>query len=135
MGRGQLITKNTKTHAARRLVLDEFGATALKLHLRFIEDRAADLGISITPETPIFTYDLERPILPDTVTHYVKRIGEKVGVDTHLHALRHFAATELIGAGHDVRTLAGRLGHMDASVTLRVYSDMPPSVIGTPPAS
>ena len=69
------------------------------------------------------------------MTHYVKRIGEKVGVDTHLHALQHFAATELIGAGHDVRTLAGRLGHMDASVTLRVYSDMPPSVIGTPPAS
>jgi integrase len=79
MGRGRLITKNTKTHAARRLVLDEFEATTLKLHLRFMEDRAADLGISITPETPIFTYDLERPILPDTVTHYMKRIGEKVG--------------------------------------------------------
>jgi integrase len=43
-------------------------------------------------------------------------------VDTHLHALRHFAATELIGAGHDVRTVAGRLGHRDASVTLKVYS-------------
>jgi integrase len=126
MGRGQLITKNTKTHAARRLVLDEFGAAALKLHLRFMEDRAADLGTSMTPETPIFTYDLERPILPDTVTHDVKRIGEKVGVDTHLHALQHFAATELIGAGHDPRTVAGRLGHKDPSVALRVYSDMPP---------
>lgn len=57
------------------------------------------------------------------MTHYVKRIGEKVGVDTHLHALGHFAATELIGAGHDPSTVAGRLGHEDASVTLRVYSD------------
>ena len=122
MGRGQLITKDTKTHAARRLGMDEFGETTLKLHLRVMEDRAADLGISITSETPIFTYDLERPIPPDTVTHYVRSIAAKVGVDTHLHALRHFAATELIGAGHDVRTVAGRLGHWDASVTLKVYS-------------
>jgi integrase len=28
----------------------------------------------------------------------------------------------LIGAGIDVRTVAGRLGHADASTTLRVYS-------------
>ena len=31
-------------------------------------------------------------------------------------------ATQLIGAGVDVRTVAGRLGHSDPSVTLRVYS-------------
>ena len=39
-----------------------------------------------------------------------------------LHDLRHFTATQLIGAGVDVRTVAGRLGHSDPSVTLRVYS-------------
>ena len=89
---------------------------------RFMEDRAADLGISITPDSPIFTYDLVRPIAPDTVSHYVRSIATKVRVDTHLHVLRHFAATELIGGGHDVRTVAGRLGHPDASVTLKVYS-------------
>jgi integrase len=122
MSRGQLITKDTKTHAARRLVLDTFGEETLKRHLRLTEDRAADLGISITPDSPIFSYDLVRPIAPDTVSHYVRSIATKVGVDTHLHALRHFAATELIGAGHDVRTVAGRLGHRDASVTLKVYS-------------
>jgi integrase len=122
MGRRQLITKDTKTHAARRLALDTFGEETLKRHLRVTEDRAADLGISVTPDSPIFTYDLVRPIAPDTVSHYVRSIATKVGVDTHLHALRHFAATELIGAGHDVRTVAGRLGHRDASVTLKVYS-------------
>jgi integrase len=122
MGRGQLITKDTKTHAARRLALDTFGEETLKRHLKVTEDRAADLGISITPDSPIFTYDLVRPIAADTVSHYVRSIATKVGVDTHLHALRHFAATELIGAGHDVRTVAGRLGHRDASVTLKVYS-------------
>ncbi|MHB1709917.1 MAG: hypothetical protein ACYCV7_00730 [Acidimicrobiales bacterium] len=64
-----------------------------------------------------------RPIAPDTVNHYVRSIATKVGVDTHLDALHHFAATELVGAGHDnVRTVAGRQGHRDASVTLKVYS-------------
>jgi integrase len=41
-----------------------------------------------------------------------------------LHDLRHFTATQLIGAGVDVRTVAGRLGHSDPSITLRVYSDV-----------
>ena len=36
--------------------------------------------------------------------------------------LRHFTATQLIAAGLDVRTVSGRLGHADPSVTLRVYS-------------
>jgi len=39
-----------------------------------------------------------------------------------LNDLRHFTATQLIGAGVDVRTGAGRLGHSDPSVTLRVYA-------------
>jgi integrase len=38
------------------------------------------------------------------------------------HDLRHFSATQLIGAGTDVRTVAGRLGHADPSTTLRVYT-------------
>jgi Phage integrase family len=69
-----------------------------------------------------FTYDLVHPVASDTVSHYVRSIASRVGVDTHLHALRPFAATELIGAGHDVRTVAGRLGYRDASVTMKVYS-------------
>jgi integrase len=122
MGRGKLVTKPTKTHGVRHLALDEFGETVLRRHLAEAESRARDLGTEVTPETPIFTYDGRRPIAPDTASHYVTKIGADVGVKTHLHALRHFAATELIGAGHDPRTVAGRLGHKDASVTLRVYA-------------
>ena len=41
----------------------------------------------------------------------------------HLHQLRHYSATELIAAGVDVRTVAGRLGHGGGgATTLRVYS-------------
>ena len=39
-----------------------------------------------------------------------------------LHDLRHFSATQSIASGHDVRTVASRLGHADASMTMRVYA-------------
>lgn len=38
-----------------------------------------------------------------------------------LHILRDFNASMLIASGGDVRTIAGRLGHSDATTTLRVY--------------
>jgi integrase len=41
----------------------------------------------------------------------------------HLYSLRHFMATQLAAGGDvGIRTLAGRLGHADASVTMRVYA-------------
>ncbi len=125
-GPGQLITKDTKTQAARRLAPDELGETTLKLHLRVRDNSAPDLGISIGPETPLFTYDHIRPVPIDTVTHYVKRIAVRVGVDTHLHALLPFAASQLVGGGHDPRTVAGRPGRKGASAAIRTSSHMLP---------
>jgi integrase len=46
------------------------------------------------------------------------------GIDMkwRLHDLRHWSATVSIGQGHDVRTVAGRLGHSNPAMTLRVYA-------------
>jgi integrase len=42
---------------------------------------------------------------------------------TRLHSLRHYSATELIAAGVDLRTVAGRLGHgSGGATTLKVYA-------------
>jgi hypothetical protein len=47
----------------------------------------------------------------------------RLGWDMNLHELRHYSATELIAAGVDVRTVAGRLGHSGGgTTTLRVYT-------------
>ena len=47
----------------------------------------------------------------------------ELGIKTSLHKLRHYTATELIAAGVDIRTVAGRLGHGGGGVTtLRVYA-------------
>jgi integrase len=119
---GKWITKGTKTHAARVLALDAFGLEVLRRQLGRLEDRASDLGVTVTDDMPVLTYNLVTPISPDTCSHYVRDIATEAGVDCHLHQLRHFAATQLIGAGTDVRTVAGRLGHANANTTLRVYS-------------
>ena len=40
-----------------------------------------------------------------------------------LHSLRHYSATELIAAGTDVRTVAGRLGHgSGGATTLKIHA-------------
>jgi integrase len=48
----------------------------------------------------------------------------KLGLrSTRLHSLRHYSATELIAAGVNVRTVAGRLGHgSGGATTLKVYA-------------
>src|SRR6266545_6014471 len=38
------------------------------------------------------------------------------------HKLRHYSATELLAAGVDLRTVAGRLGHSEGGTTLAFYA-------------
>jgi integrase len=64
--------------------------------------------------------DGSQPCLPDGLSLAYSRLVKSLGVGGHFHELRHFSATELIGRGVDVRTVAGRLGHADPSLTLRV---------------
>jgi integrase len=48
---------------------------------------------------------------------------KRLDIDTTLHKLRHYNATELIAADVDLRTIAGRLGHGGGgTTTLRVYA-------------
>lgn len=126
VGGEHIFKPTTKTHGIRRIALGEFGLEVLRRQRLRLEERASELGLSVSYDMPVFTYDLVDPISPDTASHYVRAIANTAGVDTHLHALRHFAASAMIGEGQDVRTVAGRLGHADASTTLKVYAHMLP---------
>src|SRR5690349_11953646 len=62
-------------------------------------------------------------LLPSSVTQRFARMCARMGWDRNLHELRHYSATELIAAGVDVRTGAGRLGHGGGgTTTLRTYA-------------
>ena len=39
-----------------------------------------------------------------------------------LHDVRHWHATQLVAANTDIRTVADRLGHADAAVTINTYA-------------
>jgi len=64
------------------------------------------------------------PANPDRIGWWWKRARAQSGISSawRLHDLRHWSATQAIGGGHDVRTVAGRLGHANPAMTLRVYA-------------
>jgi integrase len=63
-------------------------------------------------------------VSPDRIGWWWTRARRIAGIDARwrLHDLRHWSATVAIGQGHDVRTVAGRLGHANPAMTLRVYA-------------
>jgi integrase len=116
--------KGTKTHQARTIGLDDLGLVALRRHRSAVDALADRLDLEVLAEGFVFSRSPvgAEPIRPDVVTKFMTRVAKKAEIDTHLHALRHFSATQGIAAGYDPVTVSGRLGHADPSITLRVYS-------------
>jgi len=103
--------KDTKTHQQRRIALDAQTVALLTAYRRHCAERA---GVDDMPGTArIFSPLLGGMawIKPDTVSQRYERMCARIGWEMHIHQLRHYSATELIAAGVDVRTVAGRLGH------------------------
>lgn len=117
--------KDTKTHQQRRISLDADTVNLLRIYRHQADAAATEFGRKIDPDGRVFSPDVTHStwIKPDTVSQRYRRMCEKLGWDMNLHQLRHYWATELIAAGVDVRTVAGRLGHGGGgATTLRVYS-------------
>ncbi|MBB5909117.1 tyrosine-type recombinase/integrase [Actinoalloteichus hymeniacidonis] len=119
--------KDTKTHQRRRIALDSETVVLLKEHRDRVKARIEELGGEFTEDLFVFTGvrspDHHVPYSPNAVSQRYKDMATRLGIDTHLHALRHYSATELLTAGVDLRTVAGRLGHGGGgSTTLRVYA-------------
>jgi integrase len=113
------VQRPTKTHAERRLTLDQ--VTIDELH-RLRSSRPPD-GAAADRYIFSHTPDATRPWRPDYVTLAFARLAAQLGIpDIRLHDLRHFAATTMLLNGIDVRTAAGRLGHARASTTLDIYA-------------
>lgn len=122
---GGLAEKGTKTDRSRRVALDEVGVALLILHRAKVDDWARQAEVVVAENAHVFSplVDSSTPFRPDNVTGFFIRVRDSLELnEVRLHDLRHFTATQLIGAGVDVRTVAGRLGHSDPSLTLRVYS-------------
>ena len=114
-----------KTHQQRRVALDPETVEVLGEHLARCRARAEELGIELAADAFVFSGapDGSVHLTPGTFTQRYNRLAERLAIDTNLHKLRHYSATELVAAGVDVRTVAGRLGHSGGgTTTLRTYA-------------
>ena len=115
----------TKTHQARFVAIDVIGQAIIEGQKEELRRAARSLGLGLALNPYLFYSepDGSLPVHPDSPSKLFRRLGDKFGWrELHLHGLRHFTATQLVAAGMDIRTVAGLLGHADASVTLKVYS-------------
>jgi integrase len=122
---GVVVLRKTKTHRSRRPSLDPLSMEILAAQYQRYLAQIEQLGVEPDETAFVFSYEADhsRPCSVDGLTHKYKRLCRSLGIDSHLHAVRHYSATELISAGVDVRTVAGRLGHgSGGATTLRVYA-------------
>jgi integrase len=135
--------KDPKSHQVRRLVLGDHAMAVLAGRWQRVSSAADLADVAISDHAYVFSpvIDGSTPMMPNAVTkaftQYCRRmeapaakIARAAGRELtdaerwpyRFHDLRHYTATELFRAGHNPRTVADRLGHADAAMTLRVYT-------------
>lgn len=71
----------------------------------------------------LFTQDNGLPMNPDSITGWLNKFSKRRGLPhIHPHAFRHSVASLLIAEGTDIVTVAGQLGHSQASTTSDIYA-------------
>lgn len=72
----------------------------------------------------IFTLDTGRPIHASNFQHIWRKYAIPLGIGGGWHQLRHFHASVLIANGTSPVAVASRLGHVDATETLKTYAHL-----------
>jgi site-specific recombinase XerD len=78
------------------------------------------------PHSPyLFTTDRGAPVSRRTYQHLVTTAAEAAGIGFSVssHALRHALGYKLVNEGHDIRTIAGYMGHRNLNNTA-VYTQL-----------
>ncbi len=124
-GAGLVVADFPKSARARgTLSLDTDTVSALRELRAYQEGIAALFDAVLGRDAYVFSEepDASRPWHPQVVTHRFARLCRRLGIEgVRLHDLRHFAATQLLGEGFGVSSVAGRIGNSPA-VLLGVYA-------------
>jgi integrase len=118
------VLRATKTHRTYQVAIDQATIDRLVDHRRRADARARSSGVALVDTAFVFSADCDGsvPWLPNRVTKQFIRHLRRCAVGRfRLHDLRHFMATQMLGHGVAVVTVAQRLGHARASTTLNAY--------------
>jgi integrase len=124
-----LVERGTKTGLVWKVALAEGTARRLASYQVLCRERASAVHTRLAEDGFVFASepDGSESWRPDGATRRWARLRKKAGLDdVRLHDLRHYVATQLLGAGVDPRTVAGRLGHANPSITMSVYGHFLP---------
>jgi integrase len=109
LSKGHRTVGSTKTHRSRRVALDATTLGALRAWRFACGD----------PPAVFYVLGGLAPMHPDALSRDFRKL---CGGRWRFHDLRHFSVTELVAAGVDVRTVAERVGHARATMTLDRYA-------------
>lgn len=127
IARGKVVEKSLKMRKAGEtdvVPLDDLALAALDRLRAAQAARARDHVDPLPADGWLLSFDGmgHEPRRPDTFGRQVSEAGKTAGMKTSPHKLRHFMATELLGSGADIGTVADRLRHRDKALTLRTYT-------------
>lgn len=122
--------KGTKTGQVRRVAIDAVTADLLTVWRVAIDDRGDELGITVAPDAFVISdeLDMTKPWRSDSATKRFGVLRRHAGVSIRLHDIRHAAASHLLAAGMDLKTVSQRLGHTRTSTTADIYGHVMPNV-------
>ena len=119
-GQGVYALGDTKTSQGNRTIILPESVAAL---LRARKKNSISQWIFPQPTSP------ELPMNPGTAYRRLKTLLEEAGLPSiRFHDLRHTFATHALTSGVDAKTLAGILGHTNASFTLDTYTHVTPDM-------
>ncbi|MHB1583728.1 MAG: tyrosine-type recombinase/integrase [Acidimicrobiales bacterium] len=105
---GQHLNAFTKTKKARTVHIGAAGVALLDGYRQVLRERMA----GAEPAGWLLSYNGgETPMRAKSMTEYMASLAKRLGITAHFHTMRHFAASELVGAGVDLAVAARQLGH------------------------
>jgi integrase len=113
-------TGKTKTGRTRTIVMPAFVVAELRHHRLLMAERLLAVGDRLGEDHHVVANEDGRPVNPVVLTAWCRRQFGK------LHELRHSHASQLLGAGVNIKAISSRLGHASASLTLSTYAHLLP---------
>lgn len=122
--RAFVFTPPKTAQGTRRIAITPDVYAVLEAQRKAQEAVQAELG-ALWPDTGlVFVSEAGTPIHPRNFERSWKQLKKAAGLEARLHDLRHLHVSLLVKQGIDPQAIADRVGHTDASFTLRRYSHM-----------